>query len=239
MKIFKKILLFLTVVLLLSSCELLKEFEIPEQTGQTGLTEAEVANGLKEALNVGTKNAVSRLSKKNALYKNPRLKIPFPEEAKIVEEKLRQVGMGAVVDEFVRKMNHGAEQAMTKAKPVFMDAIRQMTIKDAWNILRGSDDAATKYFKGKTSGQLYRLFKPEIKKTLDEIRVTQAWKDVITKYNKLPFEKKVNADLPDYVTNKAMDRLFEQIAKEEKKIREKPVARVTELLEKVFSQAGR
>lgn len=232
----KRISWLLTVILVLSSCEVLNKVEMPVKPGDPGLTDSEVSDGLKEALDVGTKNAVKDLSKKDALYKNPELKIPFPEEANVVANKLRQMGMGDLVDKFVRKMNHGAEKAMNKAKPVFIDAIKQMTIKDAWNILRGPDNAATKYFRKKTSDKLYKLFKPEIKETLDEIHVTKVWEEVMTAYNKLPFDKEVNSDLPDYVTKKALDRLFEQIAKEELKIREKPVARVTELLKRVFSQ---
>ncbi|MFW6019281.1 MAG: DUF4197 domain-containing protein [Bacteroidales bacterium] len=234
---FKTIMLIIGSVLIFSSCEILKEFEPPNSPEPDALGEQEVADGLKEALEIGTKNAVEDLEKKNALYENPQLRIPFPEEAQIVEDKLRQVGMGNQVDKFIRKMNHGAEEAMSKARPVFVDAIKEMTIKDAWNILKGPDDAATKYFHDKTHKELYRLFKPEIKETLNEMQVTKLWSEIMTAYNKLPLQQEeVTTDLPDYVTKKAMDRLFDRIAEEELKIREEPVARVTELLQKVFSQ---
>ncbi|MCF8217365.1 MAG: DUF4197 domain-containing protein [Bacteroidales bacterium] len=237
MRNYQKLIMIGVTILFFSSCEILKDFEPPVSPEPDPLSEAEVADGLKQALQVGTKNAVEQLEKKNALYKNSQLRIPFPEEAKIVENKLRQVGLGDQVDKFVKKMNHGAEAAMAKAQPVFVDAIKEMTIKDAWNILKGPDSAATKYFYEKTHDELYQLFKPEIKETLNEMQVTKLWSDVMTAYNKLPIQQEeVNTDLPDYVTQKAMDRLFDQIAAEELKIRENPVARVTDLLKKVFSR---
>ncbi|MCF8331900.1 MAG: DUF4197 domain-containing protein [Bacteroidales bacterium] len=236
MRIIKKTLLVFMLFTLIQSCDILKELELPESTGSAGLTEEQVANGLKQALEIGTKNAVQELSRENAIYGNPSRRIPFPQEAQIVEEKLRQYGMGNMVDKFIKEMNHGAEEAMSKAKPVFVNAIKKMTIQDAWNILKGPDDAATQYFKNKTSDELYMLFKPKMKSTLDDMNVTNLWSSVMSTYNKLPFEQKVNADLPDYLTNMAIDRLFNVIAREELKIREDPVARVTDLLKKVFSQ---
>ncbi|MFO8087781.1 MAG: DUF4197 domain-containing protein [Bacteroidales bacterium] len=237
MQIIKPAFLFIFIITL-SSCELLSKIELPEDmtTTGSGLTEEEVAKGLKQALDIGTKNAVEKLGEKDALYSNPSLRIPFPQEAQIVEEKLRQVGLDNQVDNFIKEMNHGAEEAMSKAKPVFVSAIKEMTIKDAWDILKGPDDAATQYFKDKTSDKLYDLFKPKMKQTLDDMNITNLWADVMSTYNKLPFQQKVNADLPDYVTNMAIDRLFDQIANEEYKIREDPVARVTDLLKKVFGQ---
>ncbi len=220
----------------LNSCELLNQIEIPEGTGEPGLTEEEVARGLKQALNVGTENAVQHLSKENALYGDPKLRIPFPQDAVIVEQKLRELGMGQLVDNFIEQMNHGAEEAMTKAKPVFVEAISEMTIQDAWSLLKGEDNAATMYFKNKTYDKLYDLFKPQLTNTLNQMQVTQLWTEVMTAYNKLPFQEKVNADLPDYVTKQALDRLFMQIQLEEEKIRENPQARITELLKKVFSR---
>lgn len=237
MKIFKPTSLFIFIIFL-SSCELLSEIEFPEDmtTTGSGISEEEVAKGLKQALDIGTEKAVEKLGKKDALYSNPSLRIPFPQEAQIVEEKLRQVGLDNQVDQFIKEMNHGAEEAMSKAKPVFVNAIKEMTIKDAWNILKGPDNAATQYFKDKTSDKLYQLFKPKMKQTLDNMNVTNLWTDVMSTYNKLPFQQKVNADLADYLTTMAINRLFDQIAKEEYEIREDPVARVTELLKKVFSQ---
>ncbi|MFW6224099.1 MAG: DUF4197 domain-containing protein [Bacteroidota bacterium] len=236
MKLIKKSLLIISTLMFLNSCELLNQIEIPEGTGEPGLTEEEVARGLKQALNVGTENAVQHLSKENALYGDPKLRIPFPQDAVIVEQKLRELGMGQLVDNFIEQMNHGAEEAMTKAKPVFVEAISEMTIQDAWSLLKGEDNAATMYFKNKTYDKLYDLFKPQLTNTLNQMQVTQLWTEVMTAYNKLPFQEKVNADLPDYVTKQALDRLFMQIQLEEEKIRENPQARITELLKKVFSR---
>jgi hypothetical protein len=198
------------------------------------LTSTEVANGLKEALVKGISNGSDMASQLDGYFKNPKIKIPFPPEVKKVEDKLRQIGLGSEVDKFVMTLNRGAEDAAKEAKPIFIAAIKQMTIQDAWGILRGSDNAATEYLKRTTSSLLYDKFKPVIQNSLNKVNATKYYGDIVTRYNKIPLVEKVNPDLTDYATNKAMDGLFLLIAEEEKKIRLDPVARTTELLKKVF-----
>jgi hypothetical protein len=198
------------------------------------LTSTEVANGLKEALVKGISNGSDMASQLDGYFKNPKIKIPFPPEVKKVEDKLRQIGLGSEVDKFVMTLNRGAEDAAKEAKPIFIAAIKQMTIQDAWGILRGSDNAATEYLKRTTSSLLYDKFKPVIQNSLNKVNATKYYGDIVNRYNKIPLVEKVNPDLTDYATNKAMDGLFLLIAEEEKKIRLDPVARTTELLKKVF-----
>jgi hypothetical protein len=202
--------------------------------GSSGLTTAEVADGLKEALVKGISTGSDLVSQMDGYYKNPQIKIPFPPDVKKVEDKLRQIGLGSEVDKFVMTLNHGAEDAAKEAKPIFISAIRAMTIEDAWGILKGSDDAATQFLKRTTSTQLKDKFKPVIQKSLEKVNATRYYNQLVTKYNQLPLVQKVNPDLDDYATEKAMEGLFLMIAKEEKNIRENPVARTTELLKKVF-----
>ena len=233
----KKIIVLLTIIVV-SSCDVLNTIEIPAQFTQTTqpiLTNADIINGLKEALKVGTNNSVAALSIENGFYKNVDYKIPFPQEVKFVEDKLRDLGMDKMVDEFVLKMNRGAEKAVKKAAPIFVDAIMQMTISDAKNILNGNDNAATEFFRSKTTSKLEMAFKPEVKQTLDELYVTKHWTKITSTYNKIPLTEDVETDLPSYVTRKTINALFDKIAKEEKLIRVDPKARVTEILRKVFA----
>lgn len=229
----KKIIVLCLFVVSLTGCEVLKNIEMPVQQP---LTTSDIIAGLKQALEIGTNNSVGFLGKTDGFYGNPLFKIPFPEEAKIVEEKLRDLGMNRMIDDFIRNMNRGAENAVKLAAPIFVDAIKEMTFEDARNILKGSNDAATEYFRTKTSAKLAMLFKPEVQTTLDKVEVTKYWNDITTTYNRLPFAKKVETDLAKYVTEKTMNALFAKVAEEEKLIRTDPAARVTELLKKVFSQ---
>ena len=199
-----------------------------------GLTEKDAADGIKEALVNGTGESVKQVSVLNGYWGNPEIKIPFPEEAKEMESKLRTIGMGKKVDEFNESMNRAAEKAASEAKPIFLTAIKEMTVRDAVNIVKGTDNAATMYLKNNTSPQLIDKFQPIIKTSLDNVNATRYWSDLITIYNKIPMVKKMNPDLPQYVTQKAIDGLFIMIAKEELKIRKDPVARTSELLKKVF-----
>jgi hypothetical protein len=203
---------------------------------EPGLTTAEVAKGLKEALINGTSKGTSTLSQLNGYYKNPEIKIPFPPEIQKVETKLRDIGLGSQVDQFVETLNRGAEEAAKEAKPIFVNAINSMSIEDAWGILKGNDDAATQYLIKTTSGDLRNAFQPVISNALDKTNATKYYGDVITAYNSIPFLEDVNADLESYATDRAIDGLFVMIAKEEKNIREDPIARTTELLKRVFSQ---
>lgn len=198
------------------------------------LTTTEVAQGLKEALIKGISKGSDLVSQVDGYFKNPEIKIPFPPEVQKVEERLRQIGLGNEVDKFVMTLNRGAEDAAREAKPIFIEAIRAMTIEDAWAILRGEDDAATQYLKRTTSGLLKEKFKPVIQNSLNKVNATKYYSDIVTRYNQIPLVQKVNPDLDDYATDKAIEGLFLMIAKEEKNIRENPVARTTELLKKVF-----
>ena len=229
----KKFVILFCMISLAYSCDILQELEVSTTSGPS-LTTNEIINGLKEALRVGTDNAIGTLSQKDGFYGNSLLKIPFPEEVEIIEDKLRSIGLNEMVDDFVLNLNRGAEQAVKKAGPIFMDAIRGMTFADARNILNGPDNAATEYFRTRTSQQLTNAFKPEVKNTLDQVNVTKYWSDVMSTYNKIPFTTKVDTDLAQYVTGKAIDGLFMRIAVEEKQIREDPVARVSDILKKVF-----
>ena len=199
-----------------------------------GLTEKDAADGIKEALVNGTGESVKMVSTLDGYWGNPEIKIPFPAEAKDMESKLRAMGMGKKVDEFNESMNRAAEKAATEAKNIFIAAIKNMTVRDAINIVKGTDNAATMYLKNNTSPELIGKFRPIIKTSLDNVNATKYWSDLITVYNKIPFIKKMNPDLPQYVTQKAIDGLFIMIAKEELKIRKDPAARTSELLKKVF-----
>ena len=203
--------------------------------GTQPLTTAEVADGLKEALLKGISNGSDLASQVDGYFKNPQIKIPFPPDVKKVEDKLRQIGLGDQVDKFVMTLNLGAEDAAKEAKPIFITAIRSMTIQDAWGILKGEEDAATQYLKRTTSAQLKEKFKPVIQSSLNKVNATRYYTDIVTRYNQLPLVQKVNPELDDYATDKAIEGLFLLIANEEKNIRANPVARTTELLRKVFA----
>jgi hypothetical protein len=203
-------------------------------TKSKGLTEKDAADGIKEALVNGTGESVKVVSVVNGFWGNPEIKIPFPTEAQEMESRLRGIGMGKKVDEFNESMNHAAEKAATEAKPIFVSAIKGMTVKDAINIVRGANNAATVYLKNTTSPELIQKFQPIIKTSLDQVDATKYWSDLITMYNKIPMVKKMNPNLTEYVTQKAIDGLFVMIAKEELKIRKDPMARTSELLKRVF-----
>jgi hypothetical protein len=211
--------------------EVNKAMGTPQNTAPT--TE-EVGGGLKEALINGISKGADLVSITDGYFKNPTIKIPFPPDVKKVEDKLRQVGFGNKVDEFVMTLNRGAEEAAKEAKPIFINAIKQMTIQDAWALLQGQPDAATQFLKRTTTPQLREKFSPVVQTALDKVNATKYYGDVIGTYNKIPFVEKVNPDLNAYATDKAIEGLFVMIAQEEKNIRENPVARTTDLLKKVF-----
>lgn len=200
----------------------------------TGITEEDAVKGIKEALVKGTTNGVEITSKLDGYFKNPEIKIPFPPEAKNIEEKLRALGFGDKVDEVVLTINRAAEDAATAAKPIFISAIRNMTVNDAINIVKGEKNAATSYLRNKTTPELINQFKPKIQVSLDKVNATKYWGDAINTYNKIPLVQKMNPDLAQYVTEKAIEGLFVMIAKEEERIRKDPAARTTEILRKVF-----
>jgi hypothetical protein len=204
-------------------------------TGDSRPTSSEVGEGLKEALLKGVSVGADKLSTVDGYFKNPEIKIPFPPDVKKVEDKLRQIGLGKEVDKFVETLNHGAEDAAKEAKPIFISAIQQMTIEDAWSILKGQQDAATQYLKRTTSDQLKGKFKPVIQNSLKKVNATKYYGDLVNTYNKIPFVEKVNPNLDDYATDLAIQGLFVMIAKEEQNIRTNPVARTTDILKRVFA----
>lgn len=197
----------------------------------------EIGNGLKEALVKGTTMGVSNLSQSGGYLNNPLFKIPFPEDAAKIESTLRGIGLGGEVDKVITSLNRAAEDAVTEAKPLFVDAIKQMTFADVKNILFGADTAATTYLKSKTGEQLKSAFQPKIQASLDKVNATKYWTDVISQYNKIPLVTKMNPDLNSFVTDRAIKGLFIKIAQEEMSIRENPVERTTDLLKKVFNYA--
>ncbi|MCX6269466.1 MAG: DUF4197 domain-containing protein [Bacteroidetes bacterium] len=201
-----------------------------------GLTEKNAADGIREALIKSTGESVKIVSMVNGYFANPEIKIPFPQEAREVETKLRAIGLGSEVDNVVAAINRAAEDAAKSAEPVFVSAIKGMSITDAINIVKGSNNAATSYLQKTTSPELKTKFSPIIKTSLDKVDATRLWADVIKQYNQIPFVKKQNPDLVGYVTDKAIAGLFVVVAKEETKIRQNPAARTTELLKQVFGK---
>ncbi|MGB5746510.1 MAG: DUF4197 domain-containing protein [Desulfobacterales bacterium] len=202
--------------------------------GEKGLSEDEIINGLKQALEVGTSNAVTTVSKTDGYFKNPKIKIPLPENVMKAEKLLRAAGFGNQVDEFELSMNRAAERAAPEAKSIFLDAVKQMSFTDARQILDGPDDAATQYFQGKTSGRLQAIFKPITRQAMSEVGVTSSYQSIDNKIKTIPFADRMSFDLDQYVTDKALNGLYLMLAEEEKKIRQDPAARVTNLLKKVF-----
>jgi hypothetical protein len=229
----KKHIYLVTLAVVVSACTTLTQV-MDQMNTATPLTTSEVAEGLKEALVNGISKGSDQASKLDGYFKNPAIKIPFPPDVKRVEDRLRQMGLGSEVDRFVMTLNRGAENAAKEAKPIFISAIRSMTIEDAWVILRGEENAATNYLRSTTSDQLRERFRPVIKNSLDQVNATKYYADLVSTYNQIPLVQKVNPDLEDYATEKAMDGLFHLIAQEETQIRKNPVARTSELLKKVF-----
>ena len=194
----------------------------------------EIANGLKEALSVGVQKGTTQLSAADGFFKNAAIKILLPPEAAKAEKTLRDMGLGAQVDQAILSMYRAAEDAAKTAVPIFTDAIKQMTIQDAAGILKGNDTAATVYLKQKTTASLTSAFSPIVKQSLSKVDATNYWNTAFSTYNKIPFVKKVNTDLNAYVTEKALAGIYYQIAQEEQKIRKNPAAQTTALLKKVF-----
>ena len=203
--------------------------------GSTSLTTDEIVAGLKDALSVGAQNSASKLSAVDGFFANAAIKVLMPPEAQKVETALRTAGMGKLVDNAILSMNRAAEEASKSAAPIFVNAIKTMSIQDALGILKGSDTAATGYLRGKTVSALTSAFRPVIDTALQKTSATSYWKTVFDAYNKLPLIKnKVNPDLAGYVTEKSLSGMFYQVAQEEQKIRKDPAARVTDILKKVF-----
>ena len=225
----------------LGSCATTQQIRIPQSVSDAvnasrPLTEAEVAGGLKEALSIGISKGATAASQPDGYNKNSLIRIPFPQDVKKVESTLRAIGMGSQVDAFVLSMNRAAEDAAQSAKPIFLGAIKKLTIKDVWGILTGGKDAATQYLKRTTSEELKIAFTPKIQASLDKVNATKYYSDVMGAYNNIPLVQKVNPDLTGYATQKAIDGLFVLVAQEEANIRQNPIARTTDLLRRVFAK---
>ena len=203
-------------------------------TSVGGLSNSEAASGLKEALLQGIGKGADQASQTDGFYLNRLIRIPFPPDAQRVANTLRSVGLGSQVDKFELSLNRGAEDAAKSAKPIFISAIKSLTFSDVWNILTGQKDAATQFLKRNTSTQLVSAFSPIMQKSLDQVGATRYYTQLASSYNQLPLVQKVQPDLNQYATGKAVDGLFTLIAQEEANIRENPVARTTELLRRVF-----
>ncbi len=205
-------------------------------SGKEELSTNQVIEGLKEALIQGISKGSDQASEFDGYLKNSLIKIVFPPDAIKVEARLRQIGLGPEVDKFIVSLNRGAERAAKEAKPIFIEAIRNMSIEDAWGILNGGDHSATDYLKQSSYQSLSESFQPIISDALEEVSATKYYNDLVNSYNKIPFVKKVNPDLDQYATEQAIEGLFLLVAEEESKIRKDPGARTTELLNKVFGR---
>ncbi len=203
---------------------------------QSGLSEAKIGSGLKEALKVGTENTVKLTGRVDGYFMNEAIKIPMPEKLQTLEKGLRLVGYGPQVDELVLSMNRAAERAAPQAKQIFWDAIGEMTFDDARKILNGSETAATEYFKSKTTDKLTAAFRPVVDRTMNEVGVTRQYKALVAQYQTIPFVKSETVDIDQYVVTKSLDGLFHVLSEEERKIRTNPAARVTDLLKEVFAK---
>ena len=200
----------------------------------TQLTQQNMTDGLMEALKTGINIASANASKKDGFFKNPEIFIPFPKEAERVRATLESIGLKPQVDDFIMKLNRAAEKAAEKSAPIFLDALKQMTINDALTILQSKNDAATQYLKLKTTNPLTKTFAPVINDALKETGAVQAWKVLAENYNKIPFVKKVNPDLGKYTTERAITGIFKLVSQEEMKIRKDPAAAANQIINTVF-----
>ena len=228
----KKIILVFSV-LIFSSCAELQT--IAENYPQTGVSNTEIASGLRQALDMGIEKQVTKLTEENGFYSNELVRITLPPELQKVDKTLRDVGLNALADEGLKVLNRAAEEAVKEATPIFVNAVQEITFNDARNILLGQENAATLYLTGKTKEPLYSKFNPVVTNSLEKVGATQVWSNIISRYNSLPLTSNVNPDLADYVTNQALEGVYTMIAIEEKEIREKVSARTTNLLQRVFA----
>ncbi|GGX08598.1 DUF4197 domain-containing protein [Aquimarina muelleri] len=233
----KQIFIILTVFLM-SSCAELQQVvnNLPQATGGGfGISNLDIANGLKEALNNGVDKEVTKLTQKGGFYNNQLVKILLPQELQKVDKALRDIGLGKLADEGLKVLNRAAEDAVKEATPIFVSAVQQITFNDARQILLGSDNSATKYLENKTQTQLYQKFNPVINKSFSKVGADKIWSNIIRKYNTIPFTNNVNPDLTDYVTSQALKGVYTMIAVEEKDIRTKLNSRTSDLLKRVFA----
>lgn len=231
----KKIVLILLTSSLILGCAELQQVVNQLPQGSVGLSQLDIANGLKEALDNGIEKQVSKLTATDGFLKNEAVKILLPEELQKVDKGLRDIGLSSLADEGLKVLNRAAEDAVKQATPIFVDAVKNMTFNDAKNILMGDNSAATSYLQNTTSTALYSKFNPVIQNSFAKVGADKVWTNIITKYNSLPLVKKVNPDLTDYTTNKAMEGVFKMIAVEEQNIRTSISSRSSDLLKKVFA----
>jgi hypothetical protein len=229
----KKIVL-LMLIFVLSSCVEMQQAmnQFPQTQGIGGI---DISAGLKEALNNGISKQVTKLTAVDGFYKNEAVKILLPDELKKVDSSLRKIGLGSLADEGLKVLNRAAEDAVKEATPIFVSAVKNMSFTDAKIILMGNESSATSYLQNSTSTALYGKFNPVIKNSFSKVGADKVWSNIINKYNSIPFSKKVNPDLTDYVTNQAMVGVFKMIAVEEKNIRTNLNSRTSVLLQKVFA----
>ena len=223
--------LLISLALIVGSCSTTRQ---TSTAGSRGLSVKETTEGLVEALLVGADNSAQQASKKDGFFKNAAIKILFPPEAIKVRDAAVSVGLSPLVDQFELSLNRAAEDAAKEAKPVLVGAINKIRFKDVWEILFGGKTAATDYLRAKTEPELLAKFRPIVSQSIGREEVTKHWQPLASAYNSIPFVKKVNPDLQEYVTQKTVDGLFTLIAEEERKIRENPIARISEILRKVF-----
>jgi hypothetical protein len=219
------------------SCDVINQAAGAAGAG-TGISNAEAGNGIKEALAQGIAKSVLQLNTTDGFFKDAIYKVLLPPDAKKIENTLRSLGFNSMVDKAILQINRGAEDAAGYAKPIFVDAIKSMTLNDAIGLIRNGDTSATHFFRDKTTDKLMAAFAPVIKSSLDKTEATKYYSEMVTKYNNLPITfKKVNPDLTGYVTERATGALFNLIAKEEVNIRTNLAARTSDLLKKVFGGA--
>ena len=231
----RKIILLLLATSIFSGCAELQQVVDQLPQGTVGLSQLDIANGLKEALDNGIDKQVTKLTATDGFFKNEAVKILLPQELQVVDTKLRQIGLSSLADEGLKVINRAAEDAVKEATPIFVSAVKNMTFTDAKNILMGNNVAATTYLETSTSNALYAKFNPVIKNSFSKVGADKVWTNIITKYNSLPLVKKVNPDLTDYTTNKAMEGVFKMIAVEEQNIRTNLNSRSSDLLKRVFA----
>lgn len=229
----KRILVLVIAIQFVGCAEL--QHVINQLPNTVGLSQEQIGNGLKEALDNGIKNQVSKLTSQDGFYKNDLVKILLPEELQAVDNGLRKIGLGNLADEGIKVLNRAAEDAVKTATPIFVSAVKEMTFTDAKNILLGEQNAATSYLQTKTSESLYSSFSPVINNSFSKVGADKVWANLISRYNSIPFVTKVNPDLTGYVTNQALKGVFTMIEVEEKGIREQVGLRTSALLKQVFA----
>lgn len=226
----KKLIIFFSIFTFVSCAELQQVVDgMPTQ-----IDSETIARGLRQALDKGIDKQVTKLTQEGGFYNNQLVKIMLPQELQKVDKTLRDIGLGSLADEGLKILNSAAEDAVKEATPIFVDAVKGITFADAKNILMGPDDAATSYLQGRTDKSLYSKFNPVIQSSFSKVGADQIWRNIIDRYNSVPFTQKVNPDLTDYVTREALNGVYKMISVEEKEIRNNISARTTPLLRQVF-----